>query len=240
GRTQPLYSFIAPGSDGHTEHCLKSIEAMAETYIEAMQTVDPEGPYYLGGYSMGGLVAYEMALQLERKGFKTAQLIIFDAMAPWYDQTRMEYTEEKYDQELLKLAEEILNFFGKEMLLKLSDIEGKSKEEKLNTALRMINESTDMEASVSQLRAYMELGMDSILLENNYCPKKVKLDQVPILILQPVADVTAKPDTLGWEEFTTGALTNIPLQGGDHEDFMSQPHVKNVAQALQQHLLNDL
>ena len=52
---QPFYGLQA-GDGGET-----SIEAMAARYVAAIRTVQPEGPYLLGGWSMGGLIAYEMA-----------------------------------------------------------------------------------------------------------------------------------------------------------------------------------
>jgi thioesterase domain-containing protein len=51
---------------------------MAERYIQEIRRVQPEGPYRIGGYSFGGLVAYEMAQQLAAQGEDTALLALFD------------------------------------------------------------------------------------------------------------------------------------------------------------------
>lgn len=53
-------------------------EAMATRYIEAMRTVQPNGPYLLTGYCHGGLIAFEMARQLERLGQSVAMLALLD------------------------------------------------------------------------------------------------------------------------------------------------------------------
>jgi thioesterase domain-containing protein len=55
---------------------------MAAHYIKALRQVQPSGPYFLGGWSFGGLVAFEMAQQLIRAGHKVALLAIFDTLAP--------------------------------------------------------------------------------------------------------------------------------------------------------------
>ena len=55
-----------------------SIPEMARAYIEAIRDVQPHGPYYLGGESFGGLVAYEMACQLERQGEQVAHVFLGD------------------------------------------------------------------------------------------------------------------------------------------------------------------
>jgi amino acid adenylation domain-containing protein len=78
---QPLYGLQPVGLEGkqppHTQ-----IEQMAAHYIKEMQTIEPNGPYFLGGYSFGGLVAFEMAQQLQAQGKKVALLALFDVPAP--------------------------------------------------------------------------------------------------------------------------------------------------------------
>jgi len=64
---------VIEGQEPHT--CLRT---MASFYIEAIREVQPQGPYYLGGVSFGGSVAYEMALQLQAAGQQVAMLFIGD------------------------------------------------------------------------------------------------------------------------------------------------------------------
>jgi thioesterase domain-containing protein len=59
-----------------------TIEAMARAYIADMKRVQPHGPYRLGGWSMGGVIAWEMARQLEASGESTDRLVLIDAHAP--------------------------------------------------------------------------------------------------------------------------------------------------------------
>ena len=55
---------------------------MATAYLAEIREVQPEGPYMLGGYSGGGLVAFEMAQQLTAAGEKIALLVMFDTFPP--------------------------------------------------------------------------------------------------------------------------------------------------------------
>jgi thioesterase domain-containing protein len=55
---------------------------MATHYIEALRQVQPSGPYQIGGWSFGGLVAYEMAQQLHQVGEQVSLLAIMDTLAP--------------------------------------------------------------------------------------------------------------------------------------------------------------
>jgi thioesterase domain-containing protein len=59
-----------------------TFEAMAAAHIEAMRAVQPEGPYLLGGFCNGGLMAYEMARQLQAQGQRVDLLALIDPAAP--------------------------------------------------------------------------------------------------------------------------------------------------------------
>jgi acyl carrier protein len=74
---QPFYGIQALESEYRSEH-YASIETIARHYIEVIREVQPEGPYYLGGYSLGGSIAYEMARQLTALGQKIGLLVSFD------------------------------------------------------------------------------------------------------------------------------------------------------------------
>jgi thioesterase domain-containing protein len=80
GRDQPFYGLRARGLDDGLPPS-DSIEEMAETYISAIETVDPYGPYVVSGYSAGGVIAYEMARRILLSG-RQVDLIIFDSVEP--------------------------------------------------------------------------------------------------------------------------------------------------------------
>jgi amino acid adenylation domain-containing protein len=77
GTGQPCYVLQAIGLDGVSQP-LDRVEDMARAYIEQVRAVQPQGPYCLAGYSMGGTIAYEMAQQLQAHGEQIALLGIFD------------------------------------------------------------------------------------------------------------------------------------------------------------------
>jgi acyl-CoA synthetase (AMP-forming)/AMP-acid ligase II/thioesterase domain-containing protein len=78
---QPFFGLQARGFDGeHPPH--GSFEKMAADYVEEIRRVDPRGPYYLGGFSLGGFVAYEMARQLRARGAEVALLALIDCTGP--------------------------------------------------------------------------------------------------------------------------------------------------------------
>jgi len=78
---QPVYGLQAMGVDGG-DAPLTSLEAMAARYIGDIRRFQPHGPYHLGGYSLGGVLAAEMARQLHADGQSVGLLALFDAYAP--------------------------------------------------------------------------------------------------------------------------------------------------------------
>ncbi|XXF81585.1 amino acid adenylation domain-containing protein [Myxococcaceae bacterium GXIMD 01537] len=81
GAEQPVYAFQSPGVDTE-EAPLTSIEALAARFVAAIREVQPHGPYRLGGYSMGGTLAFEMARQLTAAGEQVALLALLDTFGP--------------------------------------------------------------------------------------------------------------------------------------------------------------
>jgi phthiocerol/phenolphthiocerol synthesis type-I polyketide synthase E len=77
GPDQPVYGLQSQGLDG-TSPLLTTIEDMAALYVKEIRTVQKHGPYFLGGYCMGGTLAYEAAQQLSRAGEEIALLALFD------------------------------------------------------------------------------------------------------------------------------------------------------------------
>jgi thioesterase domain-containing protein len=77
----PFFALQAIGLESETSP-LHSLTQMATRYVETIRSQQPTGPYYLGGWSMGGVVAYEMGLQLLQGGESVGGLILIDSPAP--------------------------------------------------------------------------------------------------------------------------------------------------------------
>src|SRR5205814_2052319 len=81
GQDQPVYGLQALCIDGR-QRPLATVEAMAVSYLEAIRQVQPKGPYLLGGYSAGGVIAFEMTRRLLDLGEQVALLVLFDTVSP--------------------------------------------------------------------------------------------------------------------------------------------------------------
>ena len=83
GHDQPVFAFQAAGLYGHGP-AQRSVADMAARYIREMRSVQRSGPYRLGGYCFGALVALEMARQLAARGERTELLVTFNGPSPSY------------------------------------------------------------------------------------------------------------------------------------------------------------
>ncbi len=81
GADQPVYALQARGLDGRFVKDSK-LEDMAAAYIAELRSLQPEGPYYLGGFCFGGVLALEAAQQLTAAGQEVALLVMIQTMHP--------------------------------------------------------------------------------------------------------------------------------------------------------------
>jgi phthiocerol/phenolphthiocerol synthesis type-I polyketide synthase E len=115
GSDQPIYGLQAQGLDGE-QPFLTTIEEMAARYVQEVQTVQPEGPYFFGGYCMGGTVALEMANQLAAQGQEIGLVAGFETYN-WINRPTRSRWERLYSY-WQKLEFHLRNFL-------LLDLEGK-------------------------------------------------------------------------------------------------------------------
>ena len=87
GPEQPFYGLQARGVDGK-QPAFSSLSEMAAAYVKQMRMVQPEGPYMVGGFSMGGEVAYEIAQQLQAQGQEVALVALLDTHNPEFSRRR--------------------------------------------------------------------------------------------------------------------------------------------------------
>jgi thioesterase domain-containing protein/acyl carrier protein len=104
GSDQPFYALQARGLAGKQPPHGR-MEDMAAHYIEEIRSLQPEGPYFIGGHCIGGLIAFEMAHQLHQQGEQVALLALFDSYAPRKGRTARSSLLYRYRYKAIRLFE---------------------------------------------------------------------------------------------------------------------------------------
>lgn len=110
GSDQPFYGLQGRGMDGEAApHA--TVEAMADYYLNAIRSVQPEGPYSLVGHSLGGWVVFEMAHRLQLAGHEVAFLGIIDTPVPAAEDTagRSGWSDARWIAQLSQRIAQLLN-----------------------------------------------------------------------------------------------------------------------------------
>ncbi len=224
GFDQPCYGLqgrgLEDGQDPHTR-----IEDMAAYYIDALRTVQPEGPYFLGGWSMGGVVAFEMAQQLYAQGQGVALLALLDARIPT---PGAECAEEDFEATLLS---DFLRYF--DLSFESRAVPGQlPKDELLARVLGEANRAGLVPADIkpSQALRFIELLKADFRATRNYAlhryPGRITLFKAN----QELGETSLDP-TLGWSNWAGGGV-EVHLVAGNHATMVYKPHVEMLAEKL--------
>ncbi|MBD1918089.1 MULTISPECIES: non-ribosomal peptide synthetase [Cyanophyceae] len=228
-----FYGLQPLGLDGKSPP-LNRMEAIAAYYIQAIQTLQPHGPYYLGGWSFGGLVAFEMAQQLTQAGEKVELLAILDTTAPC--------TKPSFCQSLKFLVKTAL-WSTLPFLLDIGALATHRLHSKNPWFSRwQWSAITRLIPEESRLRLLDESAVNA-MLPIVYANSQATYDYVPQPYSQAIAlfkaaeqsDANRHDQTLGWSELVENIqLHEVP---GNHLSLLKQPHVQVLAQQLRHYLI---
>ena len=101
GSNQPFYAFRAL-TPHRAASFIPSVQELASSYVRELRDLQPHGPYQLGGWSFGGLVAFEMALQLAASGQEIALLALFSSYLPHAGVARLPFRSREFVLEFLR------------------------------------------------------------------------------------------------------------------------------------------
>lgn len=242
GSDRPFYAFQQPGL--YRERALfTSIEDLAAYYIETMKTAQPEGPYFIGGWSFGGLVAFEMARQLFAQDQKVGQIMLLDSGAPisMKEYLGEEHEEPEEDEDEHKddatLLLELMGGLG----LSAEDLkpyEGDKRiEYVIKTGIGMDFFPPDVD--ITRARTYLELFRTNGRARRKYLPQAY---QGSVTLFRPFRQLTLPPSDgtdsseriarsihdNGWSELAAGGVRVIEVPG-DHRTMVGNPHVETLA-----------
>ncbi|MFD4356170.1 amino acid adenylation domain-containing protein [Nocardia sp. NPDC058518] len=236
---QPLFGLQAAGLETGTTPA-ESIAEMAGNYIAAMRRVQPEGPYHLGGWSLGGMVAFEMARQLAEAGHEVGTLALIDTMTVRHGDGMPVPEHALYEfflWELLWLAR------GADTAVIEIPVELDTDDQVFDFILATAVEAgvlppTGSRALVRRLFEVFVAGWRAI---DAYRPQAYDGDITLLRAAQPLPQVLRpahdragtlhRDPTNGWDAYATGHLEVIEVPG-DHLTLIQSPQVAEVAARL--------
>jgi len=241
GEKQPFYALRSLGLDEDVTP-YTTLAEIADHHIRAMQTVQPQGPYFLGGHSFGGKVVFEIAQRLRDQGHEVSLLAIMDIQAMMADteQDVAHWDDARYVAELTQMYArgfgEPVNF-----LRETTDTTPKhSLLGQLQKQLKTLGQSL----SETETRRILNVYKANMQAMADYKP--LETYPIPLTLLRaqqihaqdnflPNEAATLQDATWGWNDVSAEAV-ELHVVPGDHFTMMSEPHVQVVARVLAQQL----
>ena len=231
GAEQPFYALEQTPDE--TDLDLISIEETATAYLKAIRAVQTEGPYRLGGWCYGGVVAFEMAQQLLRQAQSVEVLVIIDAILP---ETVIQPTQDDDAKFLLRLAASIKNWFGIDFPVSYGELRDLPLEEQFCLLNRKANLGVSDAEMEQHLHSY-KLFKAHIQSMRNYIPQPYPNAITLIRASEKIIHDFDSPEFqsndpfLGWGKCASQPINviNVP---GNHFSIFNEPHVLELAKQL--------
>jgi acyl-CoA synthetase (AMP-forming)/AMP-acid ligase II/thioesterase domain-containing protein/acyl carrier protein len=248
GEEQPFYGLQARGMDDQATP-LTNVGEIAAYYIHALKSIQPKGPYFLGGHSFGGQVAFEISQQLQQQGDEIALLAIFDIPAPLFNNLIVVgWDETKYMSEVVKLFE----FFLKENLhISYDDLKGFLPDEQLDYVTERLVKKLHVspsDAAIRQVRGFVKVLKASVYAMAHYKPQKLYATPITVFrssdvrlwetadgINDAIRTQIQKNMSFGWEQLSKRSI-DIASVPGDHITMMLEPNVQVLGESLKMSL----
>jgi amino acid adenylation domain-containing protein len=240
GTDQPFYGLQARELHDSSQPFTR-LEDMAAHYLNEALQVQPQGPYFLGGYSLGAFVAFEMAQQLYRQGNQVAFLAVLD------DGPSLIYGNPTYDaSEMAHFLANVPRWLLHQLVRKkpgtlLSDIMRKLRHGMRKVAPNQSTEHADVER-VMDVSRYSESERRTLALHYQAL-KDYKLKKYPGRITlfrartQPL--LGSHQPALGWNRVAASGV-DVHVVPGDHNSFVMEPHVRVLSARLAEAMTRDL
>ncbi|MFI6865592.1 amino acid adenylation domain-containing protein [Nocardia sp. NPDC050406] len=220
---RPLYGLQAPHVNGAESH--SSVAEAAKQYVAHMKTVQPEGPYHLLGWSLGGLIAHEMAVQLQDDGEKVAVLGMMDSF---------QLSDELLERGIPSIAD-IIGEFGSDLLGGDTDIDPRMNLQEAAELLR--NRPGPFAALTVEHLERLYVGCtNGVTLAHGFRPRVFDGD----LLFFTAADDEinrAHPDrcATAWQPYTTGTVHDH-LVRCRHSGMTTPESLSVIGPVLREHL----
>ncbi|HEU5349834.1 MAG TPA: condensation domain-containing protein, partial [Ktedonobacterales bacterium] len=220
GPEWPVYALRARGLEPGEEPS-GDIRAMAADYLATVRQAQPRGPYFLGGWSFGGTVAFEMAQQLQARGERVSLLALLDVHA------HLPPEDDGQDP--------LARMLGLETSALAASLRHLPEEERLQAILAYAQESGLLPPgmAVAQLRRLVGVYNANREAMSRYKPQPYSGN---VTLLRAKQRPTDERFDHGWGAYVRGRLTILEVPGS-HDALLTRRFVHSVADRLRECLI---
>jgi len=224
GEDQPVYALQPQGLDGRRAFHTR-IEDMATYYLEEIRRLQPQGPYYLAGYSFGGFVAFEMAQQLHGQGAEVGLLGLLDTIE-WHYLEKVKKTLRFRERLALYKGRFDEIFFGQRGLQYLKRKFVARSSQILYRILQALGRPLPRTVgTIEDINSFAA---------GNYTPR-VFPGFLTIFRSIKRSSLDGSDELLGWAGLAACGVQVCDIPG-THHDMMREPNVRILAERLQQNM----
>jgi amino acid adenylation domain-containing protein len=237
----PVFGIQARALDGNGDPH-RDIAEMAADYVENLRQLQPEGPYLLGGHSLGGVIVYEMTRQLAEAGHQVALQAMFDSALTRSPEHALsaDCTRATDAHELAAAAKAIARFMGKQIAISFRDILDYPLDNQISRVLEDLRRADALPFGEAHqlMRNLLNVSKAHVEARRAYRPVA---SSVPLTLFRardagladdaPAGGDTALRQTLGWSAVSVHPVRIIWV-AGDHVTMMNEPHVGSLAESL--------
>ncbi|WP_435183600.1 amino acid adenylation domain-containing protein [Cylindrospermopsis raciborskii G7] len=236
GKKLPIYAIQSPGLDGK-QSPLESIEEMANTYIHTIREIQPHGPYLLGGHSLGGLIAFAMASQLEAMGEQIERVLIIDTHPPMPTDETIASLEDNAGI-ICFMVEQIALFFNKNVTINYQTISSLDQDSQLDYVAQTLEQHNLIPPNSGNsliarlIKVYKANLRASLVYQPPVTRSNITLFRTPSLAAKFPND-----PTVGWQKLTTQKVQVCRVMG-EHQTMLKEPEVENLVTEIMATLVN--
>ncbi len=231
GEERPFCGMEADYLVGRDDIGAESIEHLAAAYIRRIQNARPTGPYHLAGYSLGGVIAFEMAQQLRRAGAEVGLVALLDTYNPARPQRRLTLRERiAMNRELAAgkgifgTAMFVAGRVGDKIIAVLNREIGRMK----TLAARFwAGTGHDLKGELSVTHGREE----HVAAMRRYEPREFDGSAILFVADNPTVGYEHRPDR-GWDGLLSRGLDLHRIDGAAHEAILLPPAVEKIADRM--------
>jgi amino acid adenylation domain-containing protein len=237
-----------------------SVEDMAAFAIKQMKTYQPKGPYYLGGLCAGGVVSYEMTVQLERAGEQVGGLVLLEAFEPKATARRGVTAQRRMDRfkRVFVNGEQSMDFGAmmrartalvRKVATKVAsaasyELSSRIGEATIAARLRVLDRILETGGEWPVWLSPLSTRDIYIWVRAKYAASPIKCKNVILVKAveaipgvrgdQPTRELYVEP-LFGWEPYVEEPIIVLDVSGG-HSSMLQEPYVEDLAAKLSPHL----